>query len=101
MLNKDKLNENIISILGIESLSDDKKIEMLKKMGELVQKRIVLDILEKINDDEKEKFIEATSNDRDEEVKAILDNHGIDMVELIEKETNNLKQELKSRVAGL
>ncbi len=99
MLNEDQLNENIIAALGIESLPDDKKIEMIEKMSELVQKRIVLNILKQLDDDEKEKFVEATSNKQDEEVKEMLDKHGIDMLQVIQEETSNLKQELKDNIS--
>lgn len=101
MANQDQINENIISMLGIESLPDEKKIPILKKMNELVQKRIVLNILRKLDINNKEKFVEATSNNNEEELQKILDNNNINMVAIIEEETNNLKQELKDKVDNL
>ncbi|OGH59451.1 MAG: hypothetical protein A2725_01325 [Candidatus Magasanikbacteria bacterium RIFCSPHIGHO2_01_FULL_33_34] len=101
MTNQDLINENLIEVLGIGSLPDERKIAMLKKMGELVQKRIALNILKKLGLEEKEKFVEATDNNDDGVVQTILDKHNIDMAGLIEEETNNLKQELKANTASL
>ena len=101
MLSEDKLNENIISMLGIESLPDDRKIAMLKKMSDLLQKRIALNILKQLGAEEKEAFVEATAEGNDDKLKEILDKHKIDMVDLIEEETVKLKDELKSKTDEL
>src|SRR3989339_1009391 len=101
MINEEQINENIISILGIESLPDEKKINILKKLNELVQKRIALSILKKLDAGEKEKFVEATTNNNEVEIKAILDGNSIDMAGGVGGEVVKLKEEVKDKVEEL
>lgn len=101
MINEEQLNENIISALGIGALPDDQKIAMLKKMSELVQKRIALKILQKLKVEDKEKFVEAMDANKGDDIQEILERYNIDILSLIEEEANNLKQELKSQVVDL
>ncbi len=42
------VQENLIEALGIESLSDDKKIEIVEKASELIQKRLMIRIFESL-----------------------------------------------------
>lgn len=101
MPHKEKIEENIISLLGIESLPDGEKVEILQKMTDLVQKRITLHILEKLSPEEQVAFVNADQKNDDEKVKDILESNNIDMLKVAEKEISKLKKELKGVVDNL
>ena len=101
MLDQKKLAENIISLLGLQTLPDEKKLALLDKMSNLAQKRISLRILEQLNEAEQEAFVAATAASDEEKLKEILAAKKIDLAALVEEETVKLKDEMKSVVAGL
>ena len=47
---------NIIALLGIESLPDERKISIVNKVNELVQKQLLLRIMEFLDDEKTEEF---------------------------------------------
>lgn len=100
MLNETQLQENIISLFGLQALPDKQKLAILKKMSDLVQKRIGLRILEKLNEVEQQAFIEASDIGNEEKIKNILDGKKIDMPALVSEETNKLKAEMMGVVGG-
>jgi hypothetical protein len=98
---KEKIEESIISLLGIESLSDEEKVEFLQKMTDLVQKRMVLHILEKLSPEEQVVFIDANEKNDEKKIDDILKSNNIDMLKLAEKEISKLKKELKGVIDNL
>lgn len=100
MFNKKQMQENIISLLGLGALPDKQKIAIIEKMSDLVQKRVGLYILEKLNETEQQVFIEATESDNQDKIKEILNNKKIDLVSVLDEEIKKLKQEM-SEAAGL
>lgn len=101
MINKDQLQENIISLLGIQNLSDEKKIAFLERMANLVQKRIVARVLGQLDESAQHIFVEATNANDESLVKEVLVNANINMESLIKEEVLRLKEEMKSAVDGL
>ena len=47
---------NIIALLGIESLPDERKISIANRVSELVQKRLLLRIMDFLDDEKTEEF---------------------------------------------
>jgi len=101
MLNKEQLEENIISLLGVGTLPDDKKLALLKKMTDLIQKRASVRIFEQLNDEDKQSFIDVTDKNDEVEIKKFLDSKNIDVLQYAKEETLKLKEELKDVVGGL
>lgn len=100
MLNEKQINENIISLLGIEKLPDEQKILLLHKMSGLLQKRIAARVLEQLSAEDQQIFVNA--KDKEEgRVKALLEKKNIDVVAMIQEEVLKLKEEMKSVVDGL
>lgn len=50
------LEANIIEMLGLESLPDERKIQTVEMMTNLVQKRLMLRILNQLSEEEKDEF---------------------------------------------
>lgn len=101
MLEQKKLEENIISLLGIEALPDEQKLALLDKMSNLAQKRVSLRILERLDKDEQESFSAGVDKGDEKKVKDILDAKNIDVMAIAQEEIGKLKNELKNVVDGL
>ncbi|MEK7158930.1 MAG: DUF5663 domain-containing protein [Patescibacteria group bacterium] len=56
------INENIIAALGLQSLPLEKKQEVLNKLVELVQKRIMLRVMDGLSKEDGEKMAELEKN---------------------------------------
>ena len=52
------LDENIIHLLGLESLPDEEKGELVQKMSEVVQKNFMLRIMELLKSEDASKMAE-------------------------------------------
>lgn len=98
MTNQDHLLEtNIIEALGIESLPDDKKAKLVASMIDLVQKRIVVRILEGLSGDEAKKFVEIAESRDSVKLAAWAGERGLSMEEITKEEVLKLKSEMIER----
>ena len=59
---QDLINQNIIGALGLQSLPVEKKQAVLNKMVELVQKRIMLRVMDGLAKEEAEKMADLEKN---------------------------------------
>ena len=101
MLQKEQLEENIISLLGIQALPDKQKLALLGQMSDLIQKRISLRILEQLNEEEQTGFIDASANNDEVKTQEILKSKNIDLMSLVEEEVGKLKEEMKGTIESL
>jgi hypothetical protein len=89
------LNQNIITALGLEALDDAKKIALLDKMGDLVQKRLVLRLVEQMTEAEKNEFEKLSEAESEpEKIAEFLQKCFPDFFAMAEEEVMRLKQEL-------
>ena len=93
MINKNILQQNIISELGLTALDDDKKIALIDKMSEVVQKRLTLKVVEQLSEDDKKEFTKILDSSP-EKVAEFLQKTFPDFLELVQQEVVQLKQEL-------
>ena len=94
---QDLLSVNILSLLNLEDESEENKKTLIKKSGELLQKRIILNILQSFSEqDQKNKFIQAAKEEKDEEIDQLLENNNIDLEDIAETEILQLKYDLIS-----
>lgn len=101
MLEQKKLEESIISLLGIQALPDEQKLALLDKMSNLTQKRVSLRVLEKLDKEEQEVFMASIDKGDEKKVKDILERYDIDVITLAQEEIVKLKDEMKGVVDGL
>lgn len=100
MLDKNLLQENIIKLLGIEMLSDEKKTALLDQMADLLQKRLFARLVESLPDIKKQEFLAlANSSDEKNKDKFVQENFP-DFSDIIAEEIVKLKEELKDFLAG-
>ena len=95
----DNLKNDVLAQLGLGNISDEKKAEIISKISELAQKRIILRVTEEMSEDQREnfeKFLEA------EEDPAKIENYirenipNIDSI--IEEEMSLLKNDVLSQM---
>jgi len=58
MTKKELLNANIIQLLGLEALPDDRKAAILDQTSDLIQRRIMLRVMDQLKDEDKDKMLE-------------------------------------------
>jgi hypothetical protein len=63
MFTKEILNQNIIKLLGIEALPEERKAVLLESVSNLIQKRIMLRVMDKLKDEDKEEMIKIENNE--------------------------------------
>lgn len=98
MTNQDHLLEtNIIEALGIELLPDDKKAKLVASMIDLVQKRIVVRILEGLSEGEAKNFAEIAESRDSVKLATWAEERGLSMEEITKEEVLKLKSELIER----
>lgn len=98
MLNKQILQQNIIVLLGIEALSDEKKIALLDKMTELVQKRLLVRVLKELPEKDRSDLFAAVDTDDKTAMEKVLSGKVPNITEMIEEEIVKLKEEMKGVV---
>ena len=95
MSTNDLKNTNLIALLGLEALADDKKIELLESARELVEKRLLVRILEALPESERETFIAAAEAGGSDTIASLIKTHVPNLMSIVEEETTKLKEELK------
>ncbi len=66
-MNKELLQKNIISLLGLEALSQEKKIQLLEKITDLVFKRTMVKVMGELSEEDQaelEKLIDTGDSDK-------------------------------------
>ena len=91
------LSTNIIEALGIESLPDDKKANLLASMIDLVQKRVTFRLIEGLSESELGEFGVIAESKDSGTLASFAEKHGKNLEEIIKGETAKLKGELIER----
>lgn len=100
MNNNTILEQNIIAELGLESLPEEQKISLLENMATLVQKRVMLRIMEILSEAEKdqfEKFLEEKGEDAPE-IAEFLREKIPNLDEVVKEEIIKLKKEVLEKI---
>jgi len=94
-MDKKLLETNIIEALGLESLPDEQKIQMVQTMVDLVQKRLMLRIMDQLSEEEKDEF-EKILGGRDVDLAAaeFIKNKVPNFDEMVQEEIIKVKQEM-------
>ncbi|MBU1132465.1 hypothetical protein KKC32_04445 [Patescibacteria group bacterium] len=88
----DLLRANIIGLLGLQSLPDDEKSAMLEQMNELVQKRVMLRIMEVMADEDQKQMAEMEQNPQ--AVLAFIGEKVPNLEDIVKEEVVKLKAEM-------
>ncbi len=85
------LEQNIIAALGLESLPDERKAALIDKMAQLVEKNLILRIMQGLSDVEAEEF-EAVGKGMDEDKVKFLQAKFPNFAEMMQEEIVNVKK---------
>ncbi len=97
----DLLDKNIIVELGLQELSDERKIELLSKMSDLIQKRVLLKVIQSLSVADKEEFNRLLGKENDQETYRFLIAKVPNIEEITEEEVGKFKEEIIEHVKSL
>lgn len=89
-------DQNIINILGIESLPDEQKISLLERASELVEKRLLLRLLNSFSEQKKREFENLLDTENQDAVNIFLEKNAPDVPTWLNEELVRIKEELAS-----
>ena len=90
--------ENLINLLGIENLPQEEKLRIVDKASELVQKRVVLRVVEGLEMDKKQQFAEFLQKGDQEKLAEFLVAESPNLDTMIMEEIGKVKAELQDTV---
>jgi hypothetical protein len=99
--NSDVLRKNIIVELGLQDLPQDRKLDLLGKMSDLIQKRVLLRAIKRLSVEEKEKFDELLGKDNPLELYRFLISKVPDIDQITDEEVISFKEEVVERIKNL
>lgn len=93
------LQSNIITLLGLEALPEERKIDLLEKITELVQKRILLRIAQPLSMEDRTKLLELAQSEKQQELDEFIAQKAPNMPQIIEEEVILIKKEMAAAAA--
>jgi hypothetical protein len=93
--------QNIIGLLGIQDLPEERKLAMLDKITALVEKRLLVRIFDSLNKPEQEMFESLLENQDQNSVNTFLEQRVPDLAQWVEEEALSIKKELQNLNTGL
>lgn len=92
--------KNLVEEMGLASLPEEKQLELIGKMGEVLIKRIMVETFDRLGEDgvvEYEKMVDGGASE--DEVKRYFESKIPDYSAMIEKIVADFKEEMKKDVA--
>ena len=99
MATMDLLNENIIGLLGLESLPDAEKAAMIEKMTTLIQKRLMLRVMDVLSAEDAKQMAEMEKNPQ--EILAFIVEKVPNFEDIVKEEVVKLKEEMLKATEGV
>ena len=91
MLDKIMLEQNIIAALGLASLPDERKAALFDKMAQLVEKNLLVRIMEGLSEVDAKEFEAVAKGTDEEKVKFLMDKYP-NFAEMMQEEIVNVKK---------
>jgi hypothetical protein len=85
---------DFVKELGISHLSPEKQLEIIKKMADILDKRIVLRIMDELSEDEVMEINATLISDGREEAFKIIDDKVSDFDKIVYEEISKFKEEM-------
>ena len=100
-MDKDLLEKNIISLLGLESLSEEKKVQFLEKISELVFKRAMVRVMELLSESDQEELGRLVDGGDSEKTDAFIATKVPNFEEIMNNEIITVKEEMKEEAESI
>lgn len=94
-------SDHILSLFGIGRASQPVKNGIMNRMVDLVEKRVMLTILDRLTSEQQEEFLRILEIGTEEERVVFLQKHIPDFSRLIENEVEKVKHESRQFAARL
>jgi len=99
---EDVLKKNIIEELGLSALPEERKKELLNKMGDLIQRRVLLRVIASLSAADKQEFSQFLSQEKDTQaVYKFLLSKAPDIENITDNEIVKFKEEVLAHAASL
>lgn len=95
MLDKTMVQQNLIAMLGIEALPDEKKVDILEKTATLVEQRVVVRMLEMLGEEDRDALLAALADKEQEKIATLIAPVADKIEGLIQEEAAKVKEELQ------
>ena len=86
------LNSDLLIVLGLETLSDEDKAELVSQMTSTVQKATVLRVLDNLSEEKKSELDSLLNSDDADKINAFLETEVPNFADLINEETVKFKR---------
>lgn len=87
------LHQNIIALFGLTAASPAAKNQVLGRLVELVEKRVMVAVLDRLPPEDQEEFLRIVDEGTDEERTVFLQTHVPDIGKMIDQEVMYVKQQ--------
>jgi hypothetical protein len=94
MFDQTILKQNIIKVLGLEDLPEKRKLALIEKMTEIIQKRLLIRITEELKEEDKDEFIKISETKDEKALSDFLQTKIPNLDKIILEEIIKFKQEL-------
>ncbi|MBI3231636.1 MAG: hypothetical protein HYZ51_00965 [Candidatus Doudnabacteria bacterium] len=86
--------QNIISLLALEKLSDEKKAAMVEKMIAIIEKSVFARILKQLSEPKKSELLDLLGKKDQKTLEDFMQSSVPNFLELLEEETLKLKEDM-------
>lgn len=86
--------QNLINILGIQSLPDEKKLKLIDDVTDLVQRRLLLRVLNSLPDKKRKEFEDLLDTENQDAINIFFEQNAPDLPNWLIEEIGKIKQEL-------
>ncbi|OIO47586.1 MAG: hypothetical protein AUJ32_02785 [Parcubacteria group bacterium CG1_02_40_82] len=100
-MDKDTIQQNIIQGLGLQDLPEETQIKLLTQMTESVLKRVTVQVLERLSEQEREEFAKLQETGDVAKVDEFLKSKIPDYDGMVEQVVAEFKEEMKSNIETL
>lgn len=94
------LAQNIFVELGLVNASEEVKMQILDQMNELLEKRLIVRIVENVDDATKQLINEKAESASEEELFAMLLAATPDFPQYLQEEVERVREEMKASLAA-
>lgn len=89
---KNLFQKDLITELGLQDLPEDKKEQLILKIGELIQQNIILRVLNELSDKDKDEFDKVLAEENGEKTLAFLQSKLPNLEEIFKEEIAKFKE---------
>ena len=93
--------QNLIGILGIESLPEERKLDLLNKVTVLVEKRLMIRIFDSLPEADQNTFTQLLDKEDQAGINEFLAAKAPNLADWLQEETNTIKEELAGAVKDI